>query len=78
MNIEDRVKTVIARQLGISTTDIQPTNSLVDELGGDSLDQIEIVMALEEEFEFDIDDDDGFAIKTVQQAIDYITGRVPA
>lgn len=78
MTTADRVKEVIAEQLGVSTADLKPETRIVEDLGGDSLDQVEIVMALEDEFEMDIPDDDGQALKTVQQAIDYITGKVPA
>lgn len=77
-SIENRVKKVIGYQLSVHADDVKPENSLTDDLGADSLDQVELVMALEDEFEIEIPDDDGDKIKTVQQAIDYITGKVPA
>lgn len=73
MSIEDRVKNILSEQLGVAVTDLKPTDSLQDDLGGDSLDQVEIVMALEDEFDIEIPDAAGEAMKTVQQAIDYIT-----
>lgn len=78
MSTEQRVKQVIATQLGILAADIKNANHLADDLGADSLDEIEIVMALEDEFEIQIEDDDADKIKTVQQAIDYLTAKVGA
>lgn len=74
-NIENRVKQVIGCQIGVSNDDLKPESSFVDDLGADSLDQVELVMALEDEFEIEISDDDADKINTVQQAIDYITKR---
>lgn len=71
--IESRVKEVIARQLGISTDQVTPASRLAEDLGADSLDEVEIVMEMEDEFELEISDDQGEKIKTVQQAIDYLT-----
>ena len=74
--IEIRVKQVIAKQLGINETAIANESSFVDDLGADSLDTVELVMALEEEFGTEIPDDKAEKITTVQQAIDYIKSNV--
>ena len=71
-NIEDRVKKIIVDMLGVKPEDVVPEASFVDDLGADSLDTVELVMALEEEFETEIPDEDAEKIKTVQAAIDYI------
>ena len=70
-NIEERVKKIVAEQLGVKE-DIAADASFVDDLGADSLDTVELVMALEEEFECEIPDDEAEKITTVQQAIDYV------
>ena len=70
-NIEERVKKIVAEQLGVKE-DIANDASFVDDLGADSLDTVELVMALEEEFECEIADDEAEKITTVQQAIDYV------
>ena len=70
--IEARVKKIIVEQLGVKEEDVTPNASLVDDLGADSLDTVELVMALEEEFETEIPDEDAEKITTVQQIIDYI------
>ena len=69
---EERVKKIVAEQLGVKEEDIQSTASFVEDLGADSLDTVELVMALEEEFETEIPDEDAENITTVQHAIDYI------
>ncbi len=74
-NIEQRVKKIVAEQLGVSEADIKNESSFVDDLGADSLDTVELVMALEEEFECEIPDDEAEKITTVQQAIDYVTAH---
>jgi acyl carrier protein len=74
----DRVKRVIAHELGFAEADVKPESNLVDDLGADSLDLVEIVFALEDEFDIDIPNDDGEKLQTVQQAIDYVTSKVPA
>jgi acyl carrier protein len=74
-NIEQRVKKIVAEQLGVNEAEIKNESSFVDDLGADSLDTVELVMALEEEFETEIPDDDAEKITTVQQAIDYINER---
>lgn len=71
--IEERVKKIIVEQLGVSEEDVQNPASFVDDLGADSLDTVELVMALEEEFDMEIPDEEAEKITTVQSAIDYIT-----
>lgn len=71
-NIEDRIKKIIVDMLGVKPEDVVPEASFVDDLGADSLDTVELVMALEEEFETEIPDEDAEKINTVQAAIDYI------
>ncbi|MEE4376101.1 MAG: acyl carrier protein [Candidatus Competibacteraceae bacterium] len=72
-NIEERVKKIIIEQLGVKPEQVTNDASFVEDLGADSLDTVELVMALEEEFECEIPDEDAEKITTVQQAIDYIT-----
>ena len=72
-NIEERVKKIIVDMLGVKPEDVVPEASFVDDLGADSLDTVELVKALEEEFETDIPDEEAEKINTVQAAIDYIT-----
>ncbi|MCC6473961.1 MAG: acyl carrier protein [Burkholderiales bacterium] len=74
-NVEQRVKKIVAEQLGVNETEIKSTSSFVDDLGADSLDTVELVMALEEEFETEIPDEEAEKITTVQQAIDYINAH---
>lgn len=71
-NIEQRVKKIVAEQLGANEADVKNESSFVDDLGADSLDTVELVMALEEEFECEIPDEEAEKITTVNQAIDYI------
>ena len=73
--VEDQVKAIDAEQLGVKLEQVTPNASFVDDLGADSLDTVELVMALEEEFETEIPDEDAEKITTVQQAIDYVTAR---
>jgi acyl carrier protein len=75
MTIEEKVKGIIIEQLGVDEEEVTPTASFVDDLGADSLDQVELVMALEEEFKLEINDEDAEKIKTVQDAISYITAH---
>ncbi|KAB8225442.1 acyl carrier protein [Aspergillus novoparasiticus] len=75
--IEERVKILIAEQLGVVKEAVKPEATYVDDLGADSLDIVEIVMALEEEFGTEIPDDDAEKLRTVQDAIDYIKARQP-
>jgi acyl carrier protein len=71
--IEQKVKNIIADQLGVGEDEIKITSSFIDDLGADSLDIVELVMAMEEEFEVEIPDEEAENIKTVQNAVDYIT-----
>ena len=72
MNIEDRVKKIVGHQFSKSLNLIENNSSFVDDLDGDSLDTVELVMAIEEEFDLEIIDDDALKILTVSQAINYI------
>ena len=71
-NIEDRVKKIVAEQLGVKEDEVNNASSFVDDLGADSLDTVELVMALEEEFYTEIPDEEAEQITTVQLAINYI------
>ena len=71
-SIEQRVKKIVAEQLGVNEADIKNESTFVDYLGADSLDTVELVMALEEEFECEIPDEEAEKITSVQQAIDYV------
>ena len=73
--IEERVKKIVAEQLGVKLEDVTNEASFVDDLGADSLDTVELVMALEEEFELEIPDEEAEKISTVQTAIDYVTAH---
>jgi acyl carrier protein len=75
-SIEERVKKIIVEQLGVAEEDARTDASFVDDLGADSLDTVELVMALEEEFECEIPDEEAEKITTVQQAIDYVQAHV--
>ncbi|MDR2875197.1 MAG: acyl carrier protein [Methylobacillus sp.] len=75
-DIEQRVKKIVAEQLGANEADVKNASSFVDDLGADSLDTVELVMALEEEFGCEIPDEDAEKITTVQQAIDYVTANI--
>ena len=72
-SIEKRVKDIVAEQLGVDEGQVTNEASFMDDLGADSLDTVELVMALEEEFEVEISDEDAEKIQTVQDAVDYIT-----
>lgn len=72
-NIEERVKKIIVEQLGVDESEVKNESSFVDDLGADSLDTVELVMALEEEFDTEIPDEEAEKITTVQSAIDYVT-----
>ncbi len=71
-SIEERVNKIIVEQLGVKPEDVKPEASFVEDLGADSLDTVELVMALEEEFETEIPDEEAEKINTVQSAVDYI------
>ena len=75
-SIETRVKAIVAEQLGVKEEEVTNDSSFVDDLGADSLDTVELVMALEEEFETEIPDEEAEKITTVQQAVDYIKGHL--
>jgi acyl carrier protein len=77
-SIELRVKKIVAEQLGVNEADIKNESTFVDDLGADSLDTVELVMALEEEFECEIPDEDAEKITSVQQAIDHINTHLSA
>ena len=72
-NIDERVKSIVVKQLGVKEDDIKNESKFIDDLGADSLDTVELVMALEEEFETEIPDEEAEKITTVQEAIDYLT-----
>ncbi|MBP0132233.1 MAG: acyl carrier protein [Nitrosospira sp.] len=74
-NLEQRIKKIVAEQLGVNEAEVNNESSFVDDLGADSLDTVELVMALEEEFECEIPDEQAEKINTVQQAIDYINSQ---
>ena len=75
-SVEERVKKIVVEQLGVNEGEVKPGASFVDDLGADSLDTVELVMALEEEFDCEIPDEQAEKITTVQQAIDYINSRL--
>jgi acyl carrier protein len=75
-NIEAKVKKVVAEKLGVDEASIKDDSSFIDDLGADSLDTVELVMALEEEFDCEIPDEEAEKITTVQKAIDYIKSKV--
>jgi acyl carrier protein len=76
MALEEKVKKIIAEQLGVEEEDITPDSSFVEDLGADSLDTVELVMAFEEEFGIEIPDEDAEKILTVQNVLDYIKEKV--
>ena len=71
-SIEDKVKNIIVEQLGVDEKEVKAEAHFVDDLGADSLDVVELVMALEEEFKLEISDEDAEKLTTVKQAVDYI------
>ncbi|QPJ63291.1 MAG: acyl carrier protein [Candidatus Nitronauta litoralis] len=75
MSVEQRVKEIIVDQLGVDEKQVNGTASFIDDLGADSLDQVELVMALEEEFDIEIPDEDAEKIANVQNAVDYINNH---
>jgi len=72
MSVESDVRDIIVEQLGVNADEVVPTASFIDDLGADSLDTVELVMALEEEFGIEIPDEDAEKIQTVKDALDYI------
>jgi acyl carrier protein len=75
-SVADKVKKIIAEQLGVSEDQITNDAKFIEDLGADSLDQVELIMALEEEFGADIPDEDAEKMTTVGKAVEYITGQV--
>ncbi len=75
MSIEEKVKELVVEQLGVSADEVKPESSFVESLGADSLDLTELIMAMEEEFDIEIDDEDAQKIATVQDAINYIKAK---
>ena len=75
-DIEQRVKKIVSEQLGANEADVKNQSSFFDDLGADSLDTVELVMALEEEFDCEIPDEEAEKITTVQQAIDYVNANL--
>ena len=76
-SLAERVKKVVVEQLGVNEDEVTNEASFVDDLGADSLDTVELVMALEEEFDCEIPDEEAEKIATVQQAIDYVSAHMP-
>ena len=74
-SVEEKVKHIIVEQLGVDEDEVKPGASFVDDLGADSLDVVELVMALEEEFGLEISDEEAEKLATVQQAVEYITAN---
>ena len=72
MSVEDKVKKIIAEKLSVDIAEVVPEASFVDDLGADSLDLVELIMSMEEEFDVDISDDDAEMLLTVKDAFDYI------
>jgi acyl carrier protein len=75
-SIEERVIKMVAEQLGVKEEDVKPDSSFVEDLGADSLDTVELIMALEEEFDTEIPDEEAEKISTVQLAVDYIKNNL--
>jgi acyl carrier protein len=78
MAVEDRIKGIIVEQLGVSGDEIVPEASFIDDLGADSLDIVELVMAMEEAFDVEIPDDDAEKIQTIGDAISYLKEKLAA
>jgi acyl carrier protein len=76
--ILEKVQKIVSEQLGVDQEEVKPEASFQNDLGADSLDTVELVMALEEEFEIEIPDEAAEKIETVQKAVDYINSKVPA
>jgi len=75
MSVEERVRKIIAEKLSVDLEEVVPEASFVDDLGADSLDLVELIMSMEEEFDTDISDEDAEKITTVQDAINYIQAK---
>ncbi len=74
-SVDEKVKSIIVEQLGVSEGDVNGTADFVDDLGADSLDTVELVMTFEEDFDIEIPDEDAEKMRTVQDAVDYITAN---
>ena len=74
-SVEERVKNIIVTQLGVKAEEVKNESNFIDDLGADSLDTVELVMALEEEFETEIPDEEAEKITSVQEAIDYVNAN---
>ncbi len=77
-SILEKVQEIVSEQLSVDSGEVKPEAHFADDLGADSLDTVELVMALEEKFDIEIPDEDAEGITTVQQAVDYIAGKVTA
>ena len=75
MSIEERVKKIIVEQLGVKEEDVKPEASFVEDLGADSLDTVELVMALEEEFDIEVPDEDAEKFQTVSDIVNYVEAK---
>jgi acyl carrier protein len=78
MSVEERVKSIIVEQLGVDAEEVNPEASFIEDLGADSLDTVELIMAFEEEFGVEISDEDAEKIRRVKDAVDYIEKRAKA
>jgi acyl carrier protein len=78
MGLEDRVSAIVVEQLGVTQEELAPEASFIDDLGADSLDIVELVMAMEEEFDIEIPDDDAEKIQTIKDVISYVKGKIEA
>ena len=76
MSIEEKVQKIVCEQLGVSAEEVKLEASFIDDLGADSLDTVELVMAFEEEFEIEIPDEEAESIQTVKNSVDYVTNRL--
>ena len=76
MNVEEKVRGIVVKQLGLGEDEVNNESSFIDDLGADSLDTVELVMSLEEEFDIEISDDEAEKRLTVQAAIDHINNNV--
>ncbi|HVP52120.1 MAG TPA: acyl carrier protein [Terriglobales bacterium] len=75
-NVAEKIKQIVSEQLGVDEGEVTPTASFVDDLGADSLDTVELVMAFEEAFEIEIPDEDAEKIRTVQDAVTYVEKKL--
>ena len=75
MPVQDKVKDIIAEKLSVDISEVVPSASFVDDLGADSLDLVELIMSMEEEFDVEISDEDAEKLLTVQDAMDYVSAR---